>query len=669
MNNGGLNVAPQQQQERIVVTLTAVPSSTSTSSHVELQSEIRPPPIVHAIGGTIGSALSILLCYPLERIRVEMMKSATVAAAAATSSSSPPQLVLTTVESSSSASKAKGTYNIADERQPTENTSLSSSSSSSSSFSSFIAIETPSSYENLSEASTGSSSSSNTSIVSIRPIAVAVASDTMDLYRNDNDSSSPSAMSLSSEGEEQEQVSSSLRNELIPKLKNDENNDGLSSSATSWNFEQNDKINFSTLINTTYPSPFSNTWTCFLYLCKKQELYTGVVPAICTLAISNFIYFYAHEILRQWLLPIPMVGSSTTSSSNNINHSTNTDGLSTINTTVSTTTITTTTSSSSRNSTSSFDYTSEILDNATVAAVRRIVSTLSTIITTTRNNITTKEADNHTASGDRRNEMTSRDVFIRSFLASAAAGIINVLLTNPLWVANLRIIQNTSSSYDTIGNSHTSSSSANHGQQQYRQRSLLSEVLHIIKHEGIAKLWSGTLTSLLLVSNPAINHFLYEQLRNYILLRARMNLHLRSSSDKHYCPHSASSASTPQLRPWETFVLGAFTKAVATVVTYPLQLAQVVIRVQASKESRRHITTTNNLPPPPHNESCGGVTYKGTWDCISSLYRKGGWAALYVGMDAKLLQTVLTAAFTFVTYEQILSLVRRGYRTARLLSK
>jgi hypothetical protein len=38
-------------------------------------------------------------------------------------------------------------------------------------------------------------------------------------------------------------------------------------------------------------------------------------------------------------------------------------------------------------------------------------------------------------------------------------------------------------------------------------------------------------------------------------------------------------------------------------------------------------------------------------------------------MDAKLLQTVLTAAFTFVTYEQILSLVRRGYRTARLLSK
>lgn len=39
-----------------------------------LQNEV--PPIVHALGGSIGSALALLLFYPLERARIEMQSRA-----------------------------------------------------------------------------------------------------------------------------------------------------------------------------------------------------------------------------------------------------------------------------------------------------------------------------------------------------------------------------------------------------------------------------------------------------------------------------------------------------------------------------------------------------------------------------------------------------------------
>lgn len=73
--------------------------------------------------------------------------------------------------------------------------------------------------------------------------------------------------------------------------------------------------------------------------------------------------------------------------------------------------------------------------------------------------------------------------------------------------------------------------------------------------------------------------------------------------------------------------------------TSPLQLAQTVLRLQDSK-------------------------HKGTLDCLRKLYADGGLAKLFTGMRAKLLQTVLTAAFTFLTYEQILGVVQTALTSA-----
>jgi len=87
------------------------------------------------------------------------------------------------------------------------------------------------------------------------------------------------------------------------------------------------------------------------------------------------------------------------------------------------------------------------------------------------------------------------------------------------------------------------------------------------------------------------------------------------------------------LPPAEAFLVGAMAKAIATVLTYPLQLTQTVLRLE------------NNA-------------YKGIIDCLVQLYRRAGYREWYTGMRAKLLQSVLTAAFTFLTYEQILGAVQ-----------
>lgn len=158
------------------------------------------------------------------------------------------------------------------------------------------------------------------------------------------------------------------------------------------------------------------------------------------------------------------------------------------------------------------------------------------------------------------------------------AGAINVLLTTPLWVVNSRL---------------KSSSSQNFS-------GLLDGLVHIANVEGLSALWSGIGPSLILVSNPAIQFTLYEALK------------------RKFEPKTAGSF----------FLIGAAAKAVATLITYPLQLAQA---------RQRH-------------GSDGKIS---TAALLLTILKQKGPAALFSGLEAKLLQTVLTAALMFVTYEKI----------------
>ena len=294
---------------------------------------------------------------------------------------------------------------------------------------------------------------------------------------------------------------------------------------------------------------------CIYQLHQRNQLYRGVTPVVTTMALSNFVFFYAHSYLKKMLL---MDMKSSSSGSSNLR---------------------------------------------------------------------------------------------LSLLASCLAGIANVLVTNPFWVANLRII--------TKSESEPSCHSA----------SLWSEIKSILQEEGWKHLWNGTPASLLLVSNPVIQFVAYEQFKN--------SLQSFYQSTQHVIPSNGHNS----IRPLEAFLLGALAKAISTVLTYPLQLAQTVLRAQiddptttatnelarvatsvhlfANKSSTDHSTAissskTQEQQPTLPTAVFPHPTYKGTLDCLIQIYRQKGLEGWFTGMKTKLLQTVLTAAFTFLTYEQII---------------
>jgi adenine nucleotide transporter 17 len=240
-----------------------------------------------------------------------------------------------------------------------------------------------------------------------------------------------------------------------------------------------------------------------------------------------------------------------------------------------------------------------------------------------------------------------------ALLATTLAGIVNVLLTNPLWVVNLRLVQGDE---DLDVANYPSRSNAG-------KRGFLDILQDIARNEGIGQLWSGTGASLLLVSNPAIQLFIYEQGKSS-LLQQQTRSFLKPFRQVIQGEHRLDFSNT--LNPLEAFFLGALSKGIATVLTYPLQLAQVIVRLQ--RENRlvaSSVESTSKTQKRTENSyqtlaSQHSRRFRGTWDCIFQLYRKGGILALYTGMDAKLLLNILSAAFTFLTYEQILIFITTG---------
>lgn len=108
------------------------------------------------------------------------------------------------------------------------------------------------------------------------------------------------------------------------------------------------------------------------------------------------------------------------------------------------------------------------------------------------------------------------------------------------------------------------------------------------------------------------------------------------------------------LSSWEIFVLGALAKSLTTVVTYPLQVAQSLLRVQsaaAAAASAKPGTSTSTTRPSPLSPPQGLVS------CLAQIYREQGVAGYFAGLEAKLLQTVLTAAISLVTYEKLFAII------------
>lgn len=189
----------------------------------------------------------------------------------------------------------------------------------------------------------------------------------------------------------------------------------------------------------------------------------------------------------------------------------------------------------------------------------------------------------------------------KDLLMGMISGAVNVLLTTPMWVVNTRLkLQGAKFRNEELHQTH--------------YKGIFDAFCQIIANEGLGTLWNGTLPSLILVFNPAVQFMFYEGMKR------------------------RAGQGNRRISSLEIFFIGAIAKAIATSATYPLQTVQAILRFGQYK-----------------SEGKGGLL-GGLQNVVHLLMdrikRHGVWG-LYKGLEAKLLQTVLTAALMFVVYEKI----------------
>ncbi|THG98736.1 hypothetical protein EW026_g3502 [Hermanssonia centrifuga] len=156
----------------------------------------------------------------------------------------------------------------------------------------------------------------------------------------------------------------------------------------------------------------------------------------------------------------------------------------------------------------------------------------------------------------------------------------------------------------------------------------------IIEEEGVTGLWLGIKPGLVLTVNPAITYGLYERVKSVMLVAQQ----------------TASGNSDAKLSSLATFTVGALSKTLATVVTYPYIMAKV--RIQARSADVDDAIAHHSSKPQPHHFHHDKTRHIGALDILARVWRKEGPLGWYQGMGAQITKAVLSQALLFLSKEQ-----------------
>ncbi|XP_076282880.1 solute carrier family 25 member 32 [Lasioglossum baleicum] len=179
--------------------------------------------------------------------------------------------------------------------------------------------------------------------------------------------------------------------------------------------------------------------------------------------------------------------------------------------------------------------------------------------------------------------------------AAADAGILTLLMTNPLWVVKTRLcLQYTDDK---------------HLPERLRYKGTIDAIKKIYRTEGIHGLYRGFVPGMFGVSHGAIQFMVYEELKNWY------NGYLNVPIDT-------------KLSTWEYIFFAAVSKLIAAASTYPYQV------VRARLQDHHH-------------------NYSGSAECVRLIWRHERWRGFYKGLSANLTRVTPATMITFVTYEHV----------------
>ncbi|KAH7912788.1 mitochondrial carrier domain-containing protein [Hygrophoropsis aurantiaca] len=200
----------------------------------------------------------------------------------------------------------------------------------------------------------------------------------------------------------------------------------------------------------------------------------------------------------------------------------------------------------------------------------------------------------------------------------AIAGGLSQIFTIPVSVIATR---------QQVGRSIREGSLLNSEKKKEDEDSFVNVARDIIREDGVTGLWLGIKPGMVLTINPAITYGVYERVKTLLLLA------------------NSKAGSIGKLTPGITFLLGALSKTLATVVTYPYIMAKVRIQARSSDAE-----TTNE-------EDILSSTARRTkspsaLSLLLRVMRNEGISGWYQGMSAQIIKAVLSQALLFVSKEQ-----------------
>ncbi|XP_021899025.1 peroxisomal adenine nucleotide carrier 1-like isoform X2 [Carica papaya] len=137
--------------------------------------------------------------------------------------------------------------------------------------------------------------------------------------------------------------------------------------------------------------------------------------------------------------------------------------------------------------------------------------------------------------------------------------------------------------------------------------------------------FDGLGISLLLTSNPAIQYTVFDQLKQRVLKRRQTG--------------EGNTTAPEVLSAFTAFLLGAISKSVATLLTYPAIRCKVMIQAAESSDD------ANKKAQQKSRKTVSGVIY--------AIWRKEGILGFFKGLHAQILKTVLNSALLLMIKEKI----------------
>lgn len=139
---------------------------------------------------------------------------------------------------------------------------------------------------------------------------------------------------------------------------------------------------------------------------------------------------------------------------------------------------------------------------------------------------------------------------------------------------------------------------------------LLTTAHDVVAADGPSGLWRGLKASLVLVANPAITYGSYQRLRQALF------------------------PGRPRLSPLQAFLLGALSKAAATVATQPLIVAKVGLQSRPPAQRR-------------------GRPFVSFVDVMRFIIQHEGWLALFKGIGPQLVKGLIVQGLLMMTKERL----------------